>query len=278
MQFGVAFTAHDGSVFLPSDCSFRLKLDGRPSFFWHDRPRQPIHVQREIVNPSQNRYWSKRSPFSMLLKKYAEFGSCLQHNEVADGMSNSRVFDCPVSQRRWVSPCFNFGISSMTSCQVRLAAAGSPAFQYTPGQMLEAEENRRCSSFLRSWRQQAVRLRPSSLVARRFPVYSVVRSLRSSKCSPRTEEHTVSRVFHDSLHVMNDEPTRNTRAISVVVGRGSANRRGIVTSCFSSGILLTTSTFDNSPVFPPIIANFPTKGMVPVVGLEPTRLFMVPGF
>src|SRR5271154_6418025 len=36
-----------------------------------------------------------------------------------------------VCQRCCVSPVLSFGISFMTCCHVRLAAVGSPAFQYT---------------------------------------------------------------------------------------------------------------------------------------------------
>ena len=51
--FRVQFAGDDGVMFLPSDGTFVLELNFRPLAFHDDRPRQPRHVQGEVVDASQ---------------------------------------------------------------------------------------------------------------------------------------------------------------------------------------------------------------------------------
>jgi hypothetical protein len=51
--FGIQFAGDDGLMFLPGDGALVLELNFRPLPFHDDRPRQPCHVQGEVVDAPQ---------------------------------------------------------------------------------------------------------------------------------------------------------------------------------------------------------------------------------
>jgi len=51
--FRIHFAGDDGLMFLPGDGTFFLELNFRPLPFYDDRPRQPCHVQGEVMDAPQ---------------------------------------------------------------------------------------------------------------------------------------------------------------------------------------------------------------------------------
>src|SRR6185437_1280595 len=51
--FRIAFAGDNLLMFIPGDGTFRLELYFRPLPFWNDRFRNPVHVEREIMQPSE---------------------------------------------------------------------------------------------------------------------------------------------------------------------------------------------------------------------------------
>jgi hypothetical protein len=108
----------------PGDAALLLELDGGPAFLGQHRPRQPVHVQGEVVNAAQIDVGGNRANLQHFQKM---LGLGFQHDQLR--MESNALSLMAVSQRAWVSPVLSLGISSMTCCHVRVAAGGSPAFQ-----------------------------------------------------------------------------------------------------------------------------------------------------
>jgi hypothetical protein len=53
LAFGIVFAGDDGQMFGQRNTALLFELDGGPLAFRHERPRQPIHVHAEIVQPAQ---------------------------------------------------------------------------------------------------------------------------------------------------------------------------------------------------------------------------------
>ena len=53
LAFRIQFAGDDGLMFLPGDGAFILELNFGPLAFHDDRPRQPRHVQGEVVDAPQ---------------------------------------------------------------------------------------------------------------------------------------------------------------------------------------------------------------------------------
>ena len=53
LALGIAFAGDDGLMFGKRDAAFFLELDRRPAFLGQHRPRQPRHVQGEVVDAPQ---------------------------------------------------------------------------------------------------------------------------------------------------------------------------------------------------------------------------------
>ena len=53
LAFGILFAGDDGLMFGQRDAALLLELDGRPAFLGQHRPRQPGHVQGEVVDAPQ---------------------------------------------------------------------------------------------------------------------------------------------------------------------------------------------------------------------------------
>ena len=51
--FGVLFATNDGLMFFPGDGALVLELDHRPALLGQHRPRQPVHIEREVVDAAQ---------------------------------------------------------------------------------------------------------------------------------------------------------------------------------------------------------------------------------
>ena len=53
LPFRILFTGNDGLMFLPGDGPFVLELNLRPLPLHNHRPRQPRHVEGEVVDAPQ---------------------------------------------------------------------------------------------------------------------------------------------------------------------------------------------------------------------------------
>ena len=53
LAFGIIFAGDDGQMFRQRDATLLFELDGGPLAFRHERPRQPIHVHTEVVQPPE---------------------------------------------------------------------------------------------------------------------------------------------------------------------------------------------------------------------------------
>ena len=53
LAFGIVFAGDDGQMFRQRDAALLFELDGGPLAFRHQRPRQPVHVHAEVVQPPQ---------------------------------------------------------------------------------------------------------------------------------------------------------------------------------------------------------------------------------
>lgn len=88
----VRFACDDGLVFLPRDRPLLLEADFRPLFFREHRPRQPTHVEGEIVKPTQKHVCCHGTSF----KHFQELrGVGFQNRQVTDDVK-SPVLHCPL--------------------------------------------------------------------------------------------------------------------------------------------------------------------------------------
>ena len=53
LAFGIVFAGDNGQMFGQRDAALFLELDGGPAFLGQHRPRQPGHVQGEVVDAPQ---------------------------------------------------------------------------------------------------------------------------------------------------------------------------------------------------------------------------------
>ena len=53
LAFGIVFAGDDGQMFGQRNTALLFELDGGPLAFRHERPRQPIHVHAEVVQPPE---------------------------------------------------------------------------------------------------------------------------------------------------------------------------------------------------------------------------------
>jgi hypothetical protein len=53
LAFGILFAGDDGQMFGQYDAALLLEFDGGPLAFRHQRPRQPVHVHAEVVQPPE---------------------------------------------------------------------------------------------------------------------------------------------------------------------------------------------------------------------------------
>src|ERR1035441_2214825 len=119
-----------------------------------------------------------------------------------------------VNQRCCVSPVLSLGISSMTCCQVRLAASGSPAFQYTRARCRLKAGASSVSFFASQLLRVFVFVSGGDEADRFFLVAGLEGGLLFGDevfaivGAPATAEHPVT-VFHVLIHVVSmNHPTR----------------------------------------------------------------------
>ena len=53
LAFGIVLAGDDGQMFRQRDAALLFELDGGPLAFRHQRPRQPVHVHAEVVQPPE---------------------------------------------------------------------------------------------------------------------------------------------------------------------------------------------------------------------------------
>src|SRR5208282_1207021 len=82
-QFRVAFTGEDFLMFLPSDSTLFLELNHRPTFLGQHRPRQPGHVEGEVLEPSQK---DIRADGAVFQHTQEVFRAGFQNGQLSDGV------------------------------------------------------------------------------------------------------------------------------------------------------------------------------------------------
>src|SRR5437667_8392194 len=125
LPFRILFTGNDGLMFRPGDGPFVFELNLRPLPFHNHRPRQPRHVEGEVVDAPQINIGRNFSCFEHAQEMFRPGSKTGRWRIVSKALS--LMADC---QRRCVSPFLSFTISSMTNCQLRVAICGSPAARY----------------------------------------------------------------------------------------------------------------------------------------------------
>ena len=81
LSLQVVFECDDGVVFPTGDGPFLFELNHRPLALHHHRPRQPPHVQREVVNAAEENIRRDRADIKHLEKM---FRLCFQNRQVAN--------------------------------------------------------------------------------------------------------------------------------------------------------------------------------------------------
>ena len=89
--FGILFTGNDGLMFRPGDGPFVFELNLRPLPFHNHRPRQPRHVEGEVVDAPQINIARN---FSYFEHAQEMFRPGFQNRQMADGVEGFVLDGC----------------------------------------------------------------------------------------------------------------------------------------------------------------------------------------
>jgi hypothetical protein len=89
LAFGIQLAGDNGLMLVPFDGALFFKLDGGPTFLGQDRPRQPAHIEGEVVDAAKVNVGGNRT----LLQDFQEVvGLRLQHDQLPNRIEGF-VFD-----------------------------------------------------------------------------------------------------------------------------------------------------------------------------------------
>ena len=125
LPFRILLASNNGLMFLPSDGAFVLELNFRPLPFHNHRPRQPRHIEGEVMDAPQINVGRNFSNFEHTQEM---FRSGFQNRQMPDRIE-CLVLDCGAPAVLGFV-FLSLTISSTTNCQLRVAICGSLAARY----------------------------------------------------------------------------------------------------------------------------------------------------
>lgn len=117
----VGLPRDDGLMFLQGDGAFFPVADIRPLALRDDRHGQPVHAESEVVNTPEKRIGGHTPKFQGTQEM---FRASFEHGEITDAIEGLLLDRHQPSGLR--DSVLDLTISSITNCQVRVAAWGSP--------------------------------------------------------------------------------------------------------------------------------------------------------
>ncbi len=259
-MFRVLFAGDDGLMFRRGDRSLLFEPQFGPLLLGQDRPGQPIHVEGEIMNSPKENVGGDRARFQNLQKMC---GICFQDRQ-APNQTKRFVFHGRVVPFKG-GTAFGFSHPIHRHLPRALGDLGINCGQISPrnvqvqgwlpeGFIFDVKQGERFGFISRA----KTRLLSGG------GILSIKRLAATKQNKP---------LVHNSL--TNYDFVRST-GVSEQWAGFSGVLRNPGRFCFRRDF---TDTFtDSGPSAPLNSLLHPQLGLVPVVGLEPTRLFMVPGF